>query len=353
MEQHSQMAVEFVKRLAIEVDGSERLWRPESSAALQEDRKRAPGAYVVAASVVTFTDGIYGQQREDLLNSCLLAQLSANKQHDRERATLDWYAHYRKVLLTVGWRVDEAHAAGTVASGFRSGPKSGPGAGLSSPLTPGPMSGRTSGSVSGRVSGRASGSVSGPVLARPSRQPVVGGRLPRLPAGPAEPVVLPVRPGQPTMGERALTFKPVVPQQPRFTAETTVLALLQRKVQAKALLTTEAALDKLRRLDDRDRRAVIFETSSHKGGSGSFQIISASAVSDTAIRMTIAAFFFATDDNVTRLLSFNFGKSNTTMYQACDTLTLDSADYAPVRDQVIEQLGDQALTYIAEIDLGS
>lgn len=328
MEQDSQIAVEFVKRLAIAVDGSERLWRPESGAALQEDRKCAPGAYVVAASVVTFTDGIYGQQREDLLNCCLLAQLSANKQHDRERATLDWYAHYRTVLSTVGWRVDEAYVTGTAASRF----KAGPGAGLSSPLAP-------------VVSGR-------PVLALPSRQPVVGGRLPRLPAGPAEPV-LPGRPGRPAIGERALTFKPVIAQQPRFTAETTVLALLQRRVQAKALLTTEAALDKLRRLDDRDRRAVIFETSSHKGGSGSFQIISASAVSDTVIRMTIAAFFFATDDHVTRLLSFNFGKSNTTMYQACDTLALDSADYAPVRDHVIEQLGDQALTYIAEIDLSS
>ena len=176
------------------------------------------------------------------------------------------------------------------------------------------------------------------------------------------PPLVPRRPGLHLVGQVAgplqlaapqfTPFKPVVIAQPRFSADATALVLLRNKVDGAALQATEAALETLRSLDQRDRRTQIFESSAHQGASGSFQIISASAVSEQLLSMTIAAMFFVTSEHVPRLLGFNFGRNTTTMHQACDTLTLDASDYAPVRAQVIEQLGDQAAACIDEIELG-
>ena len=284
--QADESALNFVRRLDIEVAGSGRLWRAGSPAAFNEDCPQPACAYVAGASVAAFADGIYGQQREDLLNTTLLAQLAANQRYERERDTLNWYAWYRRVLLKLGWRLT------------------------------------------------------------PMRQPKdIPPREPRLHlvgdiAGPAS--VVP----------QFTPFKPVLVAQPRFSADGAALAVLRNRVDNAAFQATEAALETLRSLDPRDRRTQIFESSAHQGASGSFQIISASAVSEQRLSMTIAALFFSTSEQVPRLLGFNFGRNTTAMQQACDTLTLDAADYAPLRAQVIEQLGDQAAACIDEIELG-
>ncbi len=277
-------ALDFIRQLEIEVAGSGRLWRAGAPAAFQEDRPLPACAYVAGASVAAFTDGIYGQLREDLLNTTLLAQLSANQRCALERDTVNWYAWYRRVLLKLGWQL---------------APKREP-------------------------------------KHLPPRLQLVGqiAAPSRLAAGQFTP------------------FRPVIIEQPRFSADATALAVLRNTVDSAAAQAAEAAVEKLRSLDQRDRRTQIFESSAHQGASGSFQIISASAVSEQLLSMTIAAFFFFTSEQVPRLLGFHFGRNTTTMQQACDTLTLDAADYAPLRAQVIEQLGDQAAAYIDEIDLG-
>jgi len=284
-------ARDFVRQLDIAVAGSGRLWRAASPAAFWEARAQPASAYVAGACVAAFADGIYGQQREDLLHSTLLAQLAANQRHQREQDTLNWYAWYRRVLLKLGWRL------------------------------------------------------------APMREPKhVPPRVPRQP-----PVLRLV--GQAGQAEQLAPaqfapFKPVAIAQPRFSADDTALALLRNKVDSAALQATEAALDTLRSLDQRDRRTHIFESSAHRGTSGNFQIVSASAVSEQLLSMTIAAFFFFTTEQVPRLLGYHFGRNTTTLHQACNTLTLDASDYAPLRAQVIDQLGDQAAAYIDEIDLG-
>jgi hypothetical protein len=279
-------ALDFVRGLDIEVSGSGRLWRAGSPAAFAEDRPQRACAFVAGASVAAFTDGIYGQQREDLLNSTLLAQLSANQRHALERDTLNWYAWYRRVLLKLGWQL----APGRAPKGI------------------------------------------------PPRVPRL--QLDGQVTGPA-----------PAVANQFMPFKPVVIAQPRFTADGTALALLRDKVDSAAFQAADAALERLRSLDQRDRRTQIFESRAHQGAGGSFQIISASAVSEQRLGMTIAAFFFSTSEQVPRLLGFPFGRNTTRMHQACDTLTLDAADYAPLRAQVIEQLGDQAAACIDEIAL--
>lgn len=60
-------------------------------------------AYVTAGGIVSFVAGLTTQQKEDVLNSTLLAQLAANKAFDRETKTKEWYGKYHEVLENIGW----------------------------------------------------------------------------------------------------------------------------------------------------------------------------------------------------------------------------------------------------------
>ena len=274
----------FVENLVLEVLGSDQLWRSGASAALADPGPQPRSAYVAAASVVSFADGVAGQQKEDLLNSTLLAQLAANRRADREKDTLNWYEAYRTVLRGVGWRSEAAQA----------GP-----------------------------AGR-------PMVPRPGAVPDQPGMPARLPGS---------------------AFTRVIAAQLRFTAADVVIAALSKADGERTASVTGSSLEMLRRLPDRDRRVVIFETSSHSAGRGNFQIVSASCGTDQVLRMTIVAVFFANDETVPRVMSFAFGRG-VQMYQARDTMTLRPSDYDQVREQVIQQLGDQASAYIAELPGG-
>ncbi|KAK7023659.1 hypothetical protein VNI00_016628 [Paramarasmius palmivorus] len=79
-------------------------------------------ADVVGGQLMSFVEGLDLQNQQDVMNSCLLAQLAANKQFNKETQTEDWYKYYANVLETVGWvvrtfsfdKVDNAEQSGTV-----------------------------------------------------------------------------------------------------------------------------------------------------------------------------------------------------------------------------------------------
>jgi hypothetical protein len=60
-------------------------------------------AYVTSGGIVSFVAGLRLQQKEDVLNSTLLAQLAANKAYNREEQTQEWYRKYHEVLENIGW----------------------------------------------------------------------------------------------------------------------------------------------------------------------------------------------------------------------------------------------------------
>lgn len=59
--------------------------------------------YVCEGSLVSFVANLKDQQKKDVLNSSLLAQLAANKKFDREKDTVNWYRFYTEVMENVGW----------------------------------------------------------------------------------------------------------------------------------------------------------------------------------------------------------------------------------------------------------
>lgn len=65
--------------------------------------------FVNDGSLLAFTDNVLPECKQAVLNTCLLAQLTANKKYSRWRETQDWYRCYEEVLLNTGWAFNELH----------------------------------------------------------------------------------------------------------------------------------------------------------------------------------------------------------------------------------------------------
>ncbi|MEU7583849.1 hypothetical protein AB0B50_40435 [Streptomyces sp. NPDC041068] len=236
---------------SLELDLPEMSYFP-AGVALQEEEESAA---VVAGSVVAFTDGLNGQQKSDVLNSTLVAQLAANKKYDREKDTAKWYGFYRTVLEQVGWVVPSFSFAKLSVAGSR------------------------------------------------------------------------------------------------FTVDRAVIALLQAIATGGELTAAKAAIAALKALPDRDRRVVLFESSSHSEKLGNFQISTCGVSARDTVVMKIGAFHFKTNERVTRVLFFSFPRASTTMYQSRQTMTLNEDVYEQVREAIIEKLGDKADKFIDELEI--
>jgi hypothetical protein len=69
-----------------------------------EEEQPATGA-VDGNVVAAFVDGVTGQQKIDVLNSCLLAQLAANARANRIADPVKWSQHYGTILMNLAWVV--------------------------------------------------------------------------------------------------------------------------------------------------------------------------------------------------------------------------------------------------------
>ncbi|PDO89828.1 hypothetical protein [Kosakonia sacchari] len=73
-------------------------------------------AQVNAGSLISFTERLDGQNKQDVQNSTLFAQLAADKHCNRYTAPMDWYRFYVNVLGQIGWN-QPAFAFDTYTSG--------------------------------------------------------------------------------------------------------------------------------------------------------------------------------------------------------------------------------------------
>lgn len=65
-------------------------------------------SFLSSKSVVSFASEVSENNRRDILNSTLLAQLAANKKFPDDVQVLEWYREFVKVLSTIGWVMEEA-----------------------------------------------------------------------------------------------------------------------------------------------------------------------------------------------------------------------------------------------------
>ena len=72
--------------------GEHRYGLPENhtDVIIELDPDNVKDSCIIGGGVAIFTENVKGRANQDILNATLLAQLAANKQHDRERNTKDW-----------------------------------------------------------------------------------------------------------------------------------------------------------------------------------------------------------------------------------------------------------------------
>ena len=80
-------------------------------------RTTEPQALVVGSELVAFAPGVLSTFREDLVNSTLLAQLSANERVPDRTQIFDWYNVYFDALAQIGWSVEDRDFSTHVESG--------------------------------------------------------------------------------------------------------------------------------------------------------------------------------------------------------------------------------------------
>jgi hypothetical protein len=74
-------------------------------------------AQVVGSALFSFAQGVDIDVREAISDSALLAQLVANKRTSAEKAPIEWFDEYAKVLQNVGWTLQEAAWTDYTATG--------------------------------------------------------------------------------------------------------------------------------------------------------------------------------------------------------------------------------------------
>ena len=95
-------SVVFVKQLEIEPPGFHFTSSPDSQFSASKNQ-----GFVDAGSLVLFLSNVREQQRADVLNSTLLAQLAADKMFDRKKYTKKWCEFYQTVLSKLGWTIQD------------------------------------------------------------------------------------------------------------------------------------------------------------------------------------------------------------------------------------------------------
>jgi len=74
--------------------------------AVESEEEGNNQAFVNDKSLISFVSNVNGQNRQDILNSTLLAQLAANKKYPNEDQMLNWYDTYIEVLQKTGWNIE-------------------------------------------------------------------------------------------------------------------------------------------------------------------------------------------------------------------------------------------------------
>ncbi|MER5939916.1 hypothetical protein ABT121_21630 [Streptomyces sp. NPDC001928] len=80
---------------------------PEPGGAPTPPVPRGDGGAVDAGSLVVVTAAVSEEHRTDVVHSALLAQLVADRKHDRHRDAEAWYPVYGDTLERIGWVVKE------------------------------------------------------------------------------------------------------------------------------------------------------------------------------------------------------------------------------------------------------
>jgi len=134
------------------------------------------------------------------------------------------------------------------------------------------------------------------------------------------------------------------------TFDRVILDILAAALTENEVAVLEASLDALKQLPEDDQRVVLWDQSTHSAEQGNFQIGIASDAGGV-LTMKMGAFHFSATQEVTRLLFFTWETTSGELYQSMQQVNQSIAIYDQVRAQILEKLGSNAMTFIAELDI--
>lgn len=215
----------------------------------------AKSASVVAGSLVSFVEGLTDQNKADVKNSTLLAQLAANKQYDRYQDAVGWYKFYVNVLENVGWNIP------------------------------------------------------------------------------------------------AFAFQSYQPQGTTFTMDAVVLQILAAIASQDELAIVEATMDALKATADDSNQMTIFDASSSKNNVGNFQVFPVSQTPENDLVMALTGLQFNSTTQHARFLWWSWSTTEVSLQRGASRMELNRSVYSQVRQQIIDKLGSNATTFIADLDI--
>lgn len=62
--------------------------------------------YVSGGGLVSFSSELYGQEKSDILDSTLFAELTASEKYDKTENYVAWYHCYVSMLRSIGWEIN-------------------------------------------------------------------------------------------------------------------------------------------------------------------------------------------------------------------------------------------------------
>src|SRR6186713_764177 len=83
----------------------------------EPDNTNEDKAYLDNKSIVSFVAGVSPENRQDILDATLLAQLAAGHLYPDPKDLKQWYEKYTEVLRNIGWSIQENEFSEISSSG--------------------------------------------------------------------------------------------------------------------------------------------------------------------------------------------------------------------------------------------
>lgn len=135
-----------------------------------------------------------------------------------------------------------------------------------------------------------------------------------------------------------------------FTVDKVVLELAAAALTGGEAAVVAATIEAAKSASSSSGPITLFNQSTHSDSQGNFQV-SVCSENDGVVAMKNMAFTFSTSDNVTDVLVFHFASAKTQFRQAAQAQSLNAAVYATVRAAIIDKLGNNAKSFIANLDI--
>lgn len=135
-----------------------------------------------------------------------------------------------------------------------------------------------------------------------------------------------------------------------FTLDQPILQYIESLGADNEVANVAYALVTIKGLGKDDKRLGLWESNSHAGQRGNFQIISVT-MTDAIPVIKLGGFYLNTSNNITSLLFYDFDTLTDAVNQAVQTMNLNVDVYSGVRDQVKQKLGNRVNDLVLELDV--